>query len=113
MNSRQQALDNITAEELDKIKAHQADTNGALPVDNEWMILAEFAKAFGWQAYLDARDDKIDLAEMLTLVEANRKLEAGNHYRMAEAVLIGAGSAQSKKPAATFKSLVKDIIKRT
>lgn len=111
--SRQQALDNISAEDLKKIKAHQSTTSGSLAVDNEWMLLAEFAKAYGWQAYKDARDNKVSLAEMLTLIEAHRKLEALDHYRMAEAVLIGAGSARSKKPIATFKALVKEIIKKT
>lgn len=111
--SRQQALDNVSAEELKKIRAHQASTKGAFPVDNEWLLLAEFAKAYGWEAYKDAKEDRISLSEMLTLVEANRKLEALHHYKMAEAVLIGAGSANSKKPASTFKQLVKDIIKKT
>jgi hypothetical protein len=119
--SRQEALNNISAEDLEKIKAHQASTSGAMPVDNEWMLLAEFAKAFGWQAYLDAKNDArddngnliVNATEMLTLIEANRKLEAIQHFKDAQSVLIGSGSSQSKNPSNTFKSLTKDIIKQT
>lgn len=111
--ARQKALDSITPEEFEKIKAHQANTKGALPVDNEWLLLAEFAKAYGWGAYLSVSNDEITLPEMLTLIEANRKLEAIDHYKNAQASLIGAGSAQSKKPAETFRKLTKDIIKKT
>lgn len=119
--SRQEALNNLSAEDLEKIQAYQASTAGAMPVDNEWMLLAEFAKAFGWQAYLDAKNDArdengnlvVDAVEMLTLIEANRKLEAIQHFKDAQASLIGSGSAQSKKPSSTFKSLTRDIIKQT
>lgn len=110
---RQQQLDNISPEDLEKIKAHQASTEGAYPVDNEWMLLAEFGKAYGWGAYKDARDDKIGAAEMLTLVEANRKLEALHLYQSAYAAFTGAGSAGAKKPSSVFKSMTKDIIKQT
>lgn len=110
---RQKALDDITPEELEKVKAHQASTKGHQPVDNEWLLLTEFAMTFGWQAYLEARDDVLPLSEMLTLIEASRKIKATQHYQNAQAVLIGAGSAQSKKPSKTFNSLTKDIIKQT
>lgn len=110
---RQQALNEISAEDLAKIKAHQASTEGAYPVDNEWLLLAEFGKAYGWEAYKDARDDRIGAPEMLTLIEANRKLEAIHLYQSAYASFTGAASAKSKKPAVAFKSLTKDIIKQT
>lgn len=110
---RQKALDSITPEELEKIKSHQASTEGAFPVDNEWLLLTEFAVTFGWQAYLDVKEDKVTMAEMLTLIEAGRKLKALDLYRASQAVLIGTGSAQAKKPGQTFKSLTKDIIKQT
>lgn len=105
--------DKISPEDLLKIQEHQADTEGAYPVDNEWLLLAEFAKAYGWQAYIAVKQDKVTMPEMLTLVEANRKLEALDHYRNAEAAFIGAGSSQTKKPSSTFKTLTKHIIKRT
>jgi hypothetical protein len=105
-------LDKITAEDLAKIEAHRASTEGSYPVDNEWMLLAEFGKAYGWEAYKAARDDEIPSSEMLTLIEANRKLEAIQLYRDSQSSLIGAISAKSKKPGSTFRSLTKDIIKR-
>ena len=113
---RQKALDDISAEDLAKIQSHQASTQGAYPVDEEWLLLAEFAITFGWQAYLDVKHDKrenVTGAEMLTLLEASRKLKSGNLYDMATASFIGAGSAQSKKPGQTFQSMTKNIIKQT
>lgn len=110
---RQAALDNISPEELEKVKAHQASTKGAYPVDQEWLLLAEFGLKFGWQAYLDAKTDKIEMKEMLTLIEASRKLEWAAIFNEARTTLIGVGSANSKKPSQTFKSLTKDIIKNT
>jgi hypothetical protein len=105
-------LDKITPEDLEKIEAHRASTEGAYPVDNEWMLLAEFGKAYGWDAYKDARDDRISSAEMLTLIEANRKLEAVQLYKDSQSSLIGTVSAKSKKPGSTFRSLTKGIIKQ-
>lgn len=110
---RQKVLDSITPEELDKIKAHQASTQGAFPVDTEWLLLAEFAKAYGWQAYLDVKDDKITGAEMLTLIEANRKLQAIQSLKMARDVYIGSSTARSTKSNSTFNSLTRDIVKQT
>lgn len=109
--SRQQALNEISADDLAKIKAHQASTSGAYPVDKEWLLLAEFAKAYGWQAYQDARQDKIMMTEMLTLIEASRKLEYIAQFRIAEAVLAGAATAQTGK-SQTFKSLTKEMINK-
>lgn len=110
---RQAALDAITAEELEKVKAHQASTKGAFPVDQEWLLLAEFAMKFGWEAYQAARTDQIDIQEMLTLIEASRKLEWAQLYNDSRAALIGAGSANSKKPSQTFTALTSDIINHT
>lgn len=119
--ARQAALDNISDEELAKVKAHQASTQGAYPVDQEWLLLAEFGMKFGWQAYLDAKNDATDEegnlivtgAEMLTLIEASRKIEWAAIFNDARTSLIGAGSAQSRKPSQTFRSLTKDIVKNT
>lgn len=112
-------LDEASPESLAKIREHQSSTKGAYPVDNEWMILAEWLKIAGYQAYLDAKNDtrdengnlKITMGEILTLIEANRKLERVAQYHQAEAAFIGAGSAQAKKPSAAFKSMTKNIIK--
>lgn len=111
-------LDDISPESLAKIREHQSSTSGSYPVDSQWMILAEWLKIAGYQAYLDARNDArdsegnliIDMQEVLTLIAATRKLDAVDHYRNAEATLIGYGSARSRKPSSTFKKLTKDTI---
>lgn len=108
---RQRSIDEISEEDLAKIEKVQSGS--ASNVDQEWMLLAEFGKAYGWPAYKEARDDVIGLQEMATLIEAHRKIEALNMYKMAQAVLIGQGAAQSKSPSKTFKSLTKEIIKQT
>lgn len=117
---RQKALDEISAEDLAKIQAHKASTKGSLPVDNEWLLLAEFGITFGWQAYLDAKNDRRDEngnlyvngAEMMTLIEASRRLRAGEMFENAQTSFIGAVSGQTKKAAQTFNNLTKGLIKR-
>lgn len=108
--ARQAALNNISAEDLQKIQDHQAKTSGSFKVDDEWLLLAEFAKAYGWQAYIAAKNDEISSPEMMTLIEANRKLEYLDQYRYAQSTFIGAGSAQTKSPSKTFSSLTKNLI---
>ena len=102
-------LDTLSPEDLQKIRQHQSSK---IPIDNEWLALAEFAKAYGWEAYRDAVNDVITVDEMMTMLEASRKLDALNHYRMAHASFIGAGAANSKRPNSTFKRMTKDIIKQ-
>lgn len=111
-------LDELSPEDLEKIEEHQASTIGSHPVDQEWLLLAEFGIRFGWQAYLDAKNDARDEngnlivtgAEMRTLIEASRRLEARELYDRATASFIGSASAGTKNPAKTFKTLTKDII---
>lgn len=114
-------LDELSQQDLDKIQAHQASIAGGMPVDEEWLILAEWLKLAGWQAYLDAKNDATDkdgnlivtMPEILTLLEASRKLQALDHYKNAHSSFIGAVSATQKKPSRVFKSLTKNILDRT
>lgn len=108
---RQKALDEISADDLAKVKQHQAKTTNAYPVDNEWMLLAEFAQRYGWLAYMAVKNDEIPVEEMMTLIEAGRKLDSLQQLYDAQATFAGAGSAQSTKPSQTFKSLTKNMIK--
>jgi len=113
---RQKALDNISPEELEKIKSYQASTEGAHKVDREWLLLAEFASEYGWQAYLDVKHDvrdNVTLQEMLTLIEAKRIINSMRLYDSAHAAFIGAASSRAKKPGSAFKRATKDIIKKT
>lgn len=114
-------LDELSPEELEQLKSHETSTD-SLPVDNYWLTMAMWLKIAGYQAYLDARDDARDntgnliltTTEVLTLIEATRKLDAVEQYKQAESSFIGAGSAQAgKKASSTFKSLTKHIIKQT
>ena len=105
---RQAALDNISAEDLAKIQKH---TTKGLEVYTEDMLLAEFAMKFGWEAYKAVQADEIDAKEMMTLLVASRKIDAANQLRNAQAAFIGAGSAQSKKPSQTFKTMTSKLEK--
>lgn len=106
-------LDEISPEDLAKVRAHKASTKGAYKVDMEWLLLAEFGKAYGWNAYLAAKNDEISLAEMLTLIEANRKLEARQTFLNMQSSFVGSVSASQKKPSSVFQRLTKNIIKQT
>lgn len=107
---RQAALDNISSEDLKKVQRY---ATAGLKVYSEDMLLAELGMKFGWEAYKAARDDEIDAKEMMTMIISSRKIEALEQLRMAQAVYIGAGSAQSKKPSQTFKSMTTKLEKQT
>lgn len=111
--TRQKALDEISPEELAKVKAHQASTQGAFEVDKEWLLLAEFGMKFGWEAYVAAKSDQIGFEEMLTLIEASRKLELVQMYNDARVSFIGAISANQKNPGVAFNKLTRDIINKS
>lgn len=101
---------NLSADDQKKLAQFN---NSSIKVSEEWMLLAEFGRAYGWEAYKAARNDEISLDELMVMVEANRRLEYLEQYRMAEASFAGSGSAQSRKPSTTFKSLTKGILKKT
>lgn len=118
---RQKALDDIALEDLDKVKAHQASTSGGFPVDSEWLLLAEFAQAYGWQAYLDAKNETrdehgnliVDIKEMLTLIEANRKLQSIKQFKSIQSNFYGSIASKSKSPNRAFREVTKEVIKET
>ena len=105
---RQAALDNISAEDLAKIKAVQGYK---VKVEPEDLTLAEFALKFGWQAYLDVKEDRISGSEMAKLLTASRKLDMKTLYLQAQASFIGAGAAGSKNPSQTFKSMTNKLLR--
>lgn len=96
----------------DELKLAQFNKSSTV-VDDEWMLLAEFGKAYGWEAYQAAKNDEVSLQEMMILIEANRRLEYKDQYRMSQAAFAGAGSAQSKKPSSTFRALTKNLLKKS
>jgi hypothetical protein len=117
ISERQAAFDNISDEDLAKIQK-VTGSGDSVKVDEEWLILAEFAKHFGWEAYKDVRKDFVEVdvissGEMMTLIAAARKLDHLALYNQARAAFIGTGAAQSKKPSETFKRVTDGIIKHT
>lgn len=107
--SRQKALDDISQEDLEKIEKYTASTKGAAKIDEEWLLLTEFALKFGWQAYMEVKSDRISFKEMITLIEASRRLEQFDLYKLSSASFIGSVSANQKKPGSTFNNLTKGM----
>lgn len=104
---RQAELDNISIEDLEKIKK----ATNKVEVEIEDFLMAEFAMKFGWQAYQDVKLDRIKAREMMKLLAASRKLDSLELYRKSQASFIGSTSAQTKHSTKTFKSLTKNIVK--
>lgn len=104
----------ITPEELaivERLKGKSQKTN----VYTEDLIEVEFLMKFGFEAYWAIYPNKdrskgITGREMTRLLVASRKLDIKNMYDAAQAAFIGAGSARSKKPSQTFKSMTKKLI---
>lgn len=111
--TRQKALDEITPEELAKVKAHQAKRQSSVIITEELLTLAEFALMYGWEAYVAARDDEIDYKELVGLLVAGRKIQGRQMYEASQTAFIGAVAAQSKKPLKSFTALTKNIVKET
>jgi len=110
VEERQAMLDVLTDEDIASVYQNVGTGQSAIQVDDEWLILAEFAKHFGWQAYKDARNDKVKTDEMMTLIAAARKLDHLTLYNNARAVFIGSGAAQAKKPSESFKKMTEKIV---
>lgn len=110
---RQRLIDNISAEDLAKV---QRKISSHIKVGTEDLLLAEFAIKFGWGAYKDVRrgyyeTEDIEMIEFMKLIEASRKLESLQLYKQAQAVLVGAGSAQSKNPSSSFTKMTQKLLK--
>lgn len=109
--------DYATPEELEAIKNYQSGSSDGVPVDSEWMILAEWLQIAGYQAYLDAKNDAKDengnlivtINEMITLITATRKLRA---LDMDDNIQVGLAVNQinnSKHPKGVYRSVMKRI----
>lgn len=106
---RQKALNEISEADRQKI---EAKTSESIKVDPEWMLLAEFGLMYGWQALLDAKQDRITGAEMMSLLMAGRKVQAGYQYDMTLASFIGSIAAKAKNPGSQFGKLTKQMLKK-
>lgn len=104
--------DHLSKEELKEVESHK-EVARTFPVTEEWLLIAEWVKLTGLAGYLAYKNDSVTFHEMMKIIEANRVLEAHRMFEDAQASLIGAASAQTKRPDSTFKMMIKDILKRT
>lgn len=104
---RQASLDNISAEDLQKIRQV---TEKGVKIEIEDLIEAEFALKFGWEAYRDMKADLISTKTMMKLLVASRKLDDLSTYNAAWAAFVGSGSMQSKRPGKTFTHLTQSLV---
>lgn len=93
----------LKPEDLDWAKRRAEEESKELKIDSEQLYLAEFGMLYGYQAIKDVLNNEIDSETMAYLVQAGRKLKYQEIYNMAQCVLIGCGSAMSKKPSAAFE----------
>lgn len=110
MKPKTNLFDDLSEEDLAKIDALKEASTNKVSVDQEWMLLAEFAKTFGWEAYKDAKNDVISSGEMMTLILAARKLKNIDTYNAAYAALVGAGASKSKSPSSAFRKMTRVIL---
>jgi hypothetical protein len=82
-------------------------------VNDSWLFLAEFGYYFGWDGIQAIRTDSICIEEAEALLIGARKVWNGKVYDQASASFIGSVSAQSKRPAQTFKKITTGLLKST
>ena len=107
----------IPDEILEEIELASVSDKSPYPVDDYWLLLAEWLDFAGYQAYLDVKNDRrdefgnliIEPAEFYTLMAAKRKLDSAKMIRAAEAGFIATGSLKTKNPHNTLKSLLKPL----
>lgn len=101
----------IKPEHLARVQAAQDKASDEIKVDNEWLLIAEFGKHYGWQAMQAVLNNEIDLETMTVLILGARKFDYSRQYANAQASFIGSASAQSKKPSKVFKKATEQLIK--
>lgn len=93
----------LKPEHLEWAKKRAEIDGKELKIDQEQLYLAEFGSMYGYEAIKAVLNNEIDSETMAYLVTAGRKLRYQDIYDLAQCVLIGAGSAMSKKPTAAFE----------
>lgn len=107
MNPNKKYL-SLSKEQLEKLAKFKADKESSeIKVDSEWLAIAEFGSYFGYAGIEAILNNEIDIEMVQMLIAGQRKVWASQVVDMAQAVMIGAGSAQSKKPGTTFKKAIK------
>ena len=98
---------------LDSAPEAVSASDPTVKVDKEWLMIAEFGKHYGWQAIEAVLNNTISGEQMSLLISGARKVDRLLDYRASQASFVGAASAQTKKPSATFKSLTKNLLKQS
>jgi hypothetical protein len=101
----------LSPEDLEKVNQARAKHESGVKIDDEQLFIAEFGKHYGFEGIRAILNDEIDGQTATWLLVAARKVDHRRLYDNARATFIGAGSVQSKKPADTFASLTKNLIK--
>ena len=101
----------LTTEELARI-AHRKQTAKRLSADAEWVAIAEFGKHYGWNAVMAVLNDEITSDQMSMLLDGARKVESLTLYNESMATFIAVSSANSKKPAQSFKRMTREFLNK-
>lgn len=105
-NPRQEALDELLARDQDKL-GEITRKKEATTVEPEWVVLAEFASYYGWDAMQTARMNDIDSLEFNKLLMAGRKLHAVERYnRIIDTAVAFAGGKSLKKHIEEIKKQI-------
>ncbi len=100
----------ISPEDLAKVQSARGLAQKAI-VDPEWRAIGELGVHYGWQAVEAVLNNTIAGDEMTQLLLAARQVNKEHHRAIAQATFIATVSGQSKKPAETFKKLMKETYK--
>lgn len=103
MDKRQLKRLEIKPEDLERIARRRFETESQIKVDDELLLEAEFAMAYGWEAKENAMD-MMPLDVMVAYVKAARKIEARQHLNFATDAFIGAAAAQSENAGKAFET---------
>jgi hypothetical protein len=100
----------IKPEDLKKVNNNRSNRE-AIVIDDYHLFIAEFGKHYGWGGVRAILDNEIDTDTATWLILAARKIDSRYAFSDARASLIGASSAQSKKPSQVFKKATADLVR--
>lgn len=104
----------VSQEDKAKILAARNEAEKSKETDESARFLSKFGKHFGWQAVVDIMEEKY---EWLTwefaykMLDGAEREEAQIALSRAYGAFVGSISAQTEKPAKTYKQLTKDLVK--
>lgn len=102
----------IKPEDLAKVEKNRRDRE-AIQIDENQLFIAEFGKHFGWGGVEAILNNEIDMQTAVWLMNGARKVDHRYTLNTAQAVFVGSGSVNSKKPKQAFERATKDLKKAT